>query len=446
MKKNKKVTLARPKAGTRPNVATIGVILPTATDEQNSIWRTESSRLAMVRKMRRTDPDVIAFLNAYKDPIKTTSWSIVGDKQDQIDFVTQNLFQRIRWNDFLNDALRYLDYGYMVFEKCWVQEDGKWWLDKLAPRYPGTFTWKLNQDQVTWDGIEQSVGGKTVLIPMDKLVILVNDKEGNHFTGESVVRQLYKPWKLKEKTEMTMDSIIQRNGMGIPVANAPDTISEEDEERIVEWLGNVAANDTAYFYEKGDVKFRFQAVEGQLVDPSPFLKHLSTDMLTAGAQGVFGLATANRGSSATGDTLSGLYYDRIAAVATIMCDAINHDLIQQMVLFNFGPQPDGKYPELISAGIAAKGIFAKAEALAHLRAAGFVWPEKGINRYLRNALDLPPLPPGEDTEPEKSEPNQKSDSTGGGDTSKDATPATKKTPATNVVKKEKANASTKTAK
>ena len=390
--------MARPKKGTKPNQSVMGVVLPNQTDETNYQWNTDS-RYTLIKKMRRTDPGVIGFLHAYKDPILTTSWSVNGEKRDQVDFVEQNLFKRIEWNAFINDCLFYLDYGNMVFEKCWVSENGKWWLDKLSPRFPGTFTWELGSDNKTWVTISQSAGGGTVHIPREKLMVFINEQEGNDMNGVSVLRQIYKPWKLKEKTEMSMDAIITRNGMGIPVARAPDTISDVDESRILEWLGNVAANDTAFFFEKGDVEFRFQGVEGQVVDPTPFVNHLSTEMLVAGAQGIMGLATSNRGSSSTGETLSGPYYDRIAAIASVICDVVNHELIPQMIDYNFGIQVDGVYPVIESAGITSKGIFSKAEAIVHLAQAGFMWPEKGINRYIRSAFNLPALPSGEDMAP-----------------------------------------------
>lgn len=391
--------MPRTKKGTAPKAAVMGIVLPIESDEANILWKNEA-RWPLIKKMRRTDPSVIGFLHAYKDPIKTTTWSIIGENQEHVDFVKQNLFDRIEWNDFVELALAYLDYGNMVFEKCWVNESGKWWLTDLSPRYPWTVTWKRDPGNTQWLGVTQSVPGKgTVLIPRDKLMLFCNEREGDDLSGVSVLRQIYKPWKLKEKTEMTMDTIIQRNGMGIPVANAPDTVDPDDEAAMILQLRNISSNENAFFFEKGGVTFRFQGVDGNTVDPTPFLSHCNMDIREAGAQGVYALSSSNRGSSGSGDTLGGLYYDRIAAVANHLCGVINKQLIPQMIDYNFGLQVEPIYPKITSAGIAAKGIFTKAEAIAHLIAAGVIWPEKGINQWIRGALDIPPLPPGQEEAP-----------------------------------------------
>jgi len=143
--------------------------------------------------MRKSDGVVKAALLACELPIRAAKWFVQPASDDAkdaevADFVSENLFGRmtITWDDFLRQALLMLPFGFMVFEKVFgpVDFQGREMVGwrKFAPRLPGSvLKWETESGN---DGITQILpSGKNVSIPIEKLLIFTNQKEGDNWLG-----------------------------------------------------------------------------------------------------------------------------------------------------------------------------------------------------------------------------------------------------------------------
>jgi len=309
---------------------------------------------------------IVSLLNAVKDPIKTAIWKVNPNGADQsvIDYIQENFFTRMNFYEFLNYALYFLDYGFMVFEKEWIADKGKYYVT-LHPRMPFSIvSWSYDTKKGKVLSATQVTTSGSVEIPFKNLFILSNERQTLNPEGQSILRPLYRAYVLEEEVEVASADGLKKNAMGIPIAHYPDNISEDDEKKIEGFLKGIYSNPSAYFMEKGeDVHFRFQGVEGATANPEPFLNKLSADVNNSQSAGMLSLSTSNRGSRAVGSTLAPPFYSRIAAIASSISFTINN-LIKEMVDMNFTTQV---YPKIMASGISAKDMVEKAYAIAALK-------------------------------------------------------------------------------
>jgi hypothetical protein len=362
---------------------------PLYRKENNPDWKS-NQRYSIIADMINTSSRVNGLLNSIKDPIKTAIWKVDPNGADQavVDYVNEWVFDRLRYYKFLTNVLKFLDYGYMTFEKVYYVDEGKDWID-LQPRFPYTIIqWDIDTQKNKINGAIQAVAGGSVTIPFKRLFLIVNEPEGLTPIGKSILRSLYRDYILEDKITVAAATGLYRNLMGIPVANYPDSIAPDDEQKITEMLENVASSDNGYFAEKGDVHFRFQAVEGSLPKPDGLLTYLWQAMNSSQSANMLSLATSNRGSRAVGSSLAPPFYNRIAAIAKDISNSFQ-EVINEAVDMNFNTTV---YPKLVASGITAKDFTEKAYAIAALR--DFFQnldPEqsKALTQYIFDAFEIP---------------------------------------------------------
>jgi hypothetical protein len=136
--------------------------------------------------------------------------------------------KRFSWYSHLQTALKAMAYGHFYFEQVGeITSEGPggrqvWRLRKLGPRHPRTIT-EIN---VAQDGglvfIVQGYGDPAPSIPIDRLVCYVWDQEPGNWVGRSIFRPMYRNWIVKDRL-LRVDAIKhERNGVGMPVIEAPE--------------------------------------------------------------------------------------------------------------------------------------------------------------------------------------------------------------------------------
>ena len=363
---------------------------PILRNDINTQW-TADERYQIIAEMINSSSRIEGLLNAIKDPIKTAIWKIKpnGASARIVKFVNDWIFNELDFYGQLNDILKYLDYGAMYFEKVYVPLKGKDYI-YLQPRYPYTvISWNIDYEKNKIISMVQSVASGSVEIPYNKIFLIVNDWEGITPIGKSIIRSLYRDFVLEKDISVAAATGLKRNLMGIPVAHYPDSITEEDEKEIVQMLENITSTDAAYFAEKGDVQFRFQAIEGTLPRPDGMLEYLWQSTNASQSANMLSLASSNRGSRAVGTSLAPPFYNRIASIAKNITTAFNK-LIKEAVDLNFNTD---KYPSLVASGISAKDFTEKAYALAALKDVLFsnMTPEEqqNLKTYILEAFEIP---------------------------------------------------------
>lgn len=376
------------------------------TEEYNSDLK-GSKAVKTYDKMRKGDPIVKAALLSCELPILAAPWSIErasDEKQDveAAEFVHDALFNRmsITWNDLLRQILLYLPFGYSLFEKVFKQEDGKIYWRKLAPRHQTTLYRWVTEEDGGLSGIEQNAyfaSGKykTIFIPIDKLLIFTNQKEGDNFEGISILRAAYKPWWYKDNLEK-IDAIgIERQGVGIPVITLPENFTEKDKELAEEIGENLRANEKAYAVLPQGFKLEILGMAGQSVRTAQEAIARNTQSIWDNVLASFMNLGKEAGSYALSQDQSSFFLLSEKAVAKYIEDIFNRYAIPQLVDYNFNVK---KYPKLKCGKIGQVNIKDLAQSVSQLAQAMLVKSDKDLEAYLRTQMDLPPIPEKEVTQ------------------------------------------------
>lgn len=353
-------------------------------------------------EMRKSDATVKAALSAIQLPIRRAQWFVTPGTDDDAgkeiaEFVSRALFDEmsITWDDFLRQALLNTTYGVMVFEKVFAMRDIDgaqrivW--QKFAPRLPRSITaWEQTDGSA---GITQTTNDAgSVSIPMEKLLIFTNDKEGDNWWGISVLRSAYKHWYIKKNLE-TIDAVgHERQGLGIPFVKLPTGATEADKRQAETILSNMRAHEEGYLVEPDNITVDFKDMKASGVkDAARAIDYHDREISKAVLAQFLSLGSGPSGSRALSEDHSNLFLQSIEAIANGIVDVINKYAVKQLVDLNFnGVQ---KYPYLDYAGISRTDIDKLTTSYQRLVQTGGITPTEQDEAYLRKVMGLPERDP-----------------------------------------------------
>jgi hypothetical protein len=358
--------------------------------------------IAIYDEMRKSDGTVRAAVLATTLPIRAAHWFVKPASEDQADvdiaaFVNQCLFEETShsFDDFLRQALLSLPYGVMVFEKVFTARDvdGQtrivW--EKLSPRLPRSIQkWAIAGGAF---GITQNTStGKIVEIPGEKLIVFVNEMEGENWWGTSILRAAYKHWFIKN-TIYKIDAIaFERQGLGVPEVVLPENYTEQDRNKAETIAKNLRANSNAFIIRPEGITIGFVDMKANAVrDPQNSLAHHNREIMKSVLAQFLELgASAGGGASgsrALSEDHSDLFLQSLEAVAKTFAAAVNKQAIRELVDLNFDNVEN--YPCLDFEGITEVDAQAIADAYKTLVDTGGVTPQEADETYFRDVLDLP---------------------------------------------------------
>lgn len=366
-------------------------------------------------RMRREDPQVKSVLRAVTLPIQRTEWVIdgAGCRAEVVAHIAGDLGLpvkgepfvaplrtkgRFSFKEFLRLALLELVYGHSFFEQVYDQSTGATHLAKLAWRPPRT----ISDIEVAADGglvaIKQhgTLGKPNVTIPVDRLVVFVNEREGANWLGESLLRAAYKMALLKDRLLRIQALVAERNGLGLPVytsAEAPESASFED---AVKWLDEqiasglavakgARAGETAGVSLPFGAKFDLVGVSGKLPDTEGPIRYYDEQIARAVLAHFLNLGTET-GSWALGSTFANFFTDSLNAVAQQVADVVNQHVIEDLVDHNWGETEPA--PRLVATAIGEQQPVT-AEAIKLLIECGALSNDPQLEQFLRAKYGLP---------------------------------------------------------
>jgi hypothetical protein len=352
-------------------------------------------RIQQYDEMRLGDAHVQASLKVVKLPLLSANWTIQPASERREDrqiaeFVSEQLFNEPTrtWQETLTNILLHLDYGVMPFEKIYkFLPDGRVGLKKLAVRHPRTISrWEMKNGE---NGVEQTTTNGVYQIPIEKMIIFVNEKEGDNWEGKSILRSAWKHWLFKDKAELIEIMAMERHGLGVPYGKTGMNATPEEEAKLDEILRNFRANAEGFLrfptdFEVGMLDMKANSIK----NPNDFIKRqewaimlnvLATFMqMGSGAVGSFALF---KGSNT-------FFLMALEYVAKHIAQTINKYLIEDLVNFNFVTD---HYPTLVYDKIGAVDVNALTTALQRGIQTGVLTVDPNLEEYLREAMDLPPF-------------------------------------------------------
>lgn len=349
-------------------------------------------------KMRKSDGTIRATIQAIQLPIRRANWYVKpANEEDEkaqevADFVSRNLFDMmsITWDDFLRQALLSLPFGVMVFEKVFdfQQVDGKdrivW--KKFAPRLPKSIhKWETRTGET---GIQQMApDGRYIDIPIEKLLVFVNEKEGDNWWGISILRAAYKHWYFKNNYYKIDAIATERHGAGVPFAQYPDQVDDAELKALEKSLRRLRANEESFITYPEGYEVGFMKMEGKSVkEVDKMVAHHNREIVKSSLAQFLELGATEVGSRALSEDQTDLFLKSIEAVANNIADGVNKYAVKQLVDLNFNVD---EYPKLDFTDIEKADVKSIAEAYGQLTQSGAIASQESDEQFFREMLSLP---------------------------------------------------------
>ena len=370
-----------------------------STDEylQTLTW---PNYISIYEKMKRSDAQVKAMLLMLELPLRSTQWYIEPyDKSANAtkikEFIEANLFEgppngmQIHWDDMLRNICTMFAFGHSIFEKVYeVGKDGylKW--KKFAPRPQATIYDFLYEDNGDPKAIIQTLynrGFTQVEIPIDKILLFSHRAENGDIRGSSALRAAYKHWSIKDFLYKIINIGIERNHIGTPQITLPPNASPEDVTEAKKIVTTLRSADLGGAVIPSG--FLLELFEGKrnMTDIMPYLQHQDLMIVRSVLAQFINLGSTDTGSYALSEDQSDMFLMLLNAEAKYICNTFNATAIPQLVGYNFNTD---QFPKLCFKPLGGKDnkIF---EILKLLVDGGLVIPDKNIEEWLRDMLELP---------------------------------------------------------
>lgn len=364
-------------------------------------------------KMRRSDDQITMLRNSVRNPIISASWFVepVDEtplEMEKKDFVEFLLFKDMgypdgskhkTWQDFIEEALSYLDFGFCAHEivhkvvtnhPVWGNYIG---IKDLGYRSQKTiYGWNLLPN----GGIEslwQQVDGDLsvdVNISGKNLLILTNNKEGDNYEGISMLRPIYGSYYRKNIYYRLQAIGIERGITGTPVGTMPkDKVNNINQQnKFISMMQKYTQHQSDYILKPEGFELE---VFNLNYDPSKLDAVIESEnkrMAKAFLANFMELGMSTSGGSfALGTDLSDIFLNGIQLYAQKIADQVNNRVIETLVKAKYGVS--AQYPTLKVSGINDKAGKEKAEIVTMLVKAGIIRPSDQLEDAMDRDYNLP---------------------------------------------------------
>lgn len=382
------------------------------------------SGMRVYREMSRNDAVVGASLFAYNTLAKEVSFRIdsaqKGDaKADEIaEFISGALFQdmNMSWRDLLSEVLSFLTYGWSWFEVVYKRRGG----DVQDPTHKSRF----NDNKIGWRKwavraqdslIEWSIdefGGvngmiqapsprfQRIEIPIAKSLLFRTSSERGSPEGMSILRTAYQSFYYKRRIQIIRGIGIERDLAGLPKLTPPEgldiwnpndatavtkkaqaekivrSIRRDEHEGIIlpfGWTLELLASG-------GSRQFDITAVIAQL--NAEIAMSMMTDFILVGHEKV--------GARSMREDARDTFSHAASSFLDTVCDVINRFAIPTLVKLN--GWDEALTPKLAHGPVAEIGLTELANFIQVTAGAGLLFPDEGLEAYLRSRAQMPPAP------------------------------------------------------
>lgn len=357
--------------------------------------------------MRRQDAQVISVLRAVSLPVRRTTWRVdpAQARPEVAQMISEDLGlplvgqapmaptrtrDRFAWGEHLRMALLMLAHGHSMFEQVYrIDDNGYARLRKLAPRPSRTISRVRVGLDGGLEGIEQfapAVAGATAaIIPVERLVAYVHEREGGDWLGQSLLRGAYKNWLVKDRLIRVQAQTIERNGMGVPVYYGAENAEVTDLQKGEELASSYRSGDTAGAALPFGAKLQLQGVIGNLPDANPAIRYHDEQIARSTLAHFLNLGTQT-GSWALGSTFADFFTMSLQTLAQQVADTANQHIVEDLVDLNFGPEEMA--PRIVFDEIGSRRD-ATAASIQALVKSGALVPDPSMEDFIRITYGLP---------------------------------------------------------
>jgi len=178
-------------------------------------------------EMRRRDPTLRSIIHVTKLLAKTATWKVEtatdqpGDREagEFLSSCLEDMSHTV--GDFVDDALTAIPFGWSSFEEVYQRRaaDGYIGWRKLAYRRQSSFSRWLFDESGGFQGWVQTPAPsyREITLPIDRLLHLVLERDGNNPEGMSLFESAYESWHFVVNLQIISGIGWQRAFVGLPV-------------------------------------------------------------------------------------------------------------------------------------------------------------------------------------------------------------------------------------
>jgi hypothetical protein len=257
----------------------------------------------------------------------------------------QKYRNRFDFGKHLSDALVSIIMGHYAFEQVGeIGDDGNWHLTKLAPRPPETIT------EINIDAKGDLLGFKQLfspqMIPVNRVTWYPYMMEGANWTGRSLLRACYRNWLRKDRLLRVDAQKQERNGIGIPIAEAPPGMSGGAMLRLDMLMRKMRAGDTSGGAVPNGTKVSLVGTTGTLPDTIASIRLDNEEMARSWLAMFMQLGQTQTGSRALGTEFIDFFADALDELANWICQIFTASVIENWWGWNVDEEADAT-PQLV---------------------------------------------------------------------------------------------------
>lgn len=303
-------------------------------------------------RMGRTDPQVTAVLRSLSLPLRRDIWRLdpAGTSDEVAAYVSEELDLpilgtdrqranrngRVSWDEHVRVALTELVYGFAAIEPVYAVVDARVRLAKLAFRPPETMSQVHVDEMGDFAGITQHSSSGPRQVPADRLLWYSLDHLGAAVTGVSILRAAWADWKLKGRALRVWAMTCERNGMGVPVTEAPDGASQAVMDSLDKLGAAARAGEFSHATLPAGSKLTFQGVTGSLPDVGAFVRYCDEQIARSVLAQFLQLGSQPNGSWALASAQIDFFALALDSVANQIADVTTTQLVDRLVRYQFG--------------------------------------------------------------------------------------------------------------
>lgn len=361
--------------------------------------------------MYTEDPQIALIVDTiigYLSP-KFTYWYLEDEDTEEGQFVKKNLWGYLRpnINTVLMQAGKSLIYGMVPFEKVfeYSKEDKKVYLKKLVYREPASI-YKIHYEDKepynvkSFEFFGRGQNGKQTkyTLEVDKLLIFTYNDDGGIVNGQSILRPLWKIYKLKKFLYKTLAIATAKNAAPIPIIKYKIPMSDEKKQIYKQIAKRMSATIDGYaaFPEK-DIDLDFAGGNKTEFEFEKFIDLMNKEMNKAALLSFMSMGLEGKSGAYTSiNAMKEMFYGKIWNLAETVANTVN-DLIKYLVDINF-PNPQA-YPYISIRRVGTSmGENVDIRAIFMLSQYGFLEPDPVLEDFFRKTYGLPPKKPEEKTQ------------------------------------------------
>lgn len=392
-------------------------------------------------EMKENEPVIGASLFVINMLIRGAEWTVKppeASEDEELDERGQFLQECMgdmehSWDDFIDEALTMLPYGWAWHERLykvrrgeetndpWYRSkynDGRIGLRSLPLRGQETLDeWDLELDTGKVHGLWQtratlaSLGSERPYIPAEKAIHFRTSKIKNNPEGRSLLRSAYRPWYFKKHIEMFEGIGVERDLAGYPVLQVPPEIMMDnpppeyasiraDLESALQEIKRDEREGLLIPNEESGYKFDLVSTGGQRqFDTGSIVERKSREILFCTVSDFIIVGHEQVGSFALNVSKMGMFTTAVNAFLENIEQTLEEQLTRPLLQVNGFDTSD---PPRITAGrISVRDVQTKIEGVSKMAQANLL-PYKPVveltNTLLRD-LDLPELSEDDFEEP-----------------------------------------------